>query len=58
MTEPLFYRIKEVAEILRIGRNAAYEMAADGRLPVVRIGKQLRVPRDKFEQMFEIEDES
>lgn len=53
--EPAFLRVEEAAKVLRIGRTLAYSMAADGRLPVIRVGKQLRVPRRKFEQMFEIE---
>lgn len=50
-----FLTVEEAGATLRIGRTLAYEMAADGRLPVIRVGKQLRVPRRKFEQMFEIE---
>ena len=50
-----FLRVEEAAKVLRIGRTLAYQMAASGELPVIRVGKQLRVPRRKFEQMFEIE---
>lgn len=50
-----FLTVEEAGRVLRVGRTLAYEMAADGRLPVIRVGKQLRVPRRKFEQMFEIE---
>ncbi len=50
--QPLFYRVEEAAEILRISRSSAYEMAktwlrtdgADG-LPCVRLGRRLVVPR-------------
>jgi len=55
---PDFLTVAEAARILRIGRTAAYEQAvryeatggAEG-LPVIRIGKQLRVPTARLEAM-------
>lgn len=38
-------RADEVAKALRIGRTKAYEMMAAGELPVVRLGRCVRVPR-------------
>lgn len=35
----------EVAQILGIGRTKVYELMAGGELPVVRIGRFVRVPR-------------
>ena len=54
---PDFLTIEQAATILRIGRAAAYALAhrylatdgAEG-LPVIRIGKQLRVPRIALER--------
>lgn len=47
-----FYRVEEAAEILRISRSSAYEMAnawlrSDGAhgLPCVRLGRRIVVPR-------------
>jgi len=51
-----FLTVEEAGAILRIGRTLAYEMAGDGRLPVIRVGKQLRVPRRKFEEQFGLEE--
>lgn len=49
--EPLFLKVPEVAERLRIGRNRAYEMVAAGEIPSVRIGpKLIRIPREAFER--------
>lgn len=52
-TGTLLLRIPEVARELGIARSLAYEMARDGRLPVVRIGKAVRVPRRRLEQWIE-----
>ena len=53
---PPFFTVEEAAEVVRIGRTLAYQLAArfeatngaDG-LPVVRIGRLLRVPRAALE---------
>lgn len=41
-------RPSEVAEMLGIGRTKAYELIAGGKLPVVRIGTAVRVPRSRL----------
>jgi hypothetical protein len=53
-----FLTILEAAALLRIGRTVAYEqarryLATGGRegLPVVRLGRQLRVPRHALERL-------
>jgi len=38
-------RAVEVAKLLGVSRSLAYEMMATGRLPVVRIGRAVRVPK-------------
>jgi excisionase family DNA binding protein len=48
---PLVLTVEEAARALRIGRGAAYEAARTGELPVIRIGRTLRVPRHALEQM-------
>jgi excisionase family DNA binding protein len=40
----------EVQKILRIGRSKLYEMIARQELPVVRIGRAVRIPRRELEQ--------
>jgi excisionase family DNA binding protein len=42
---PLLLRAAEVAAILGIGRSTVFELVAAGELPVVRIGRSVRVPR-------------
>lgn len=60
---PLVLTIPEAAEVLRLSRSTAYELArryeaTSGRegLPVVRLGRRLRVPRHRLEQLLESAD--
>jgi hypothetical protein len=55
---PDFLRVDEAARVLCIGRTTAYALASEfldtngaSGLPVVRLGKQLRVPRRRLEAM-------
>ncbi len=43
--------ITEVAKVLGIGRNQAYEAARSGQIPVIRIGKRMLVPCAAIERM-------
>jgi excisionase family DNA binding protein len=57
MTEPLaVLTIEEAAELLRIGRSAAYEAARRGQLPVIRLGRSLRVPRHQLDRMLGVQE--
>lgn len=42
---PLMLRVDDLMVLLDIGRNTAYELLRCGQLRSVRIGKQLRVPK-------------
>ena len=44
--DALLLRAEEVQLALGLGRSKVYEMMADGSLPVIRIGKSVRVPAD------------
>jgi excisionase family DNA binding protein len=62
---PEVLTIEEAAKVLRIGRGAAYALArrylaTDGRegLPVVRLGRSLRVPRAKLLALLEADVEA
>ena len=43
---PLTLRVEDLTSILDIGRNTAYELVRCGTIRSVRIGKQLRIPKD------------
>lgn len=56
---PLMLTVEEAAQLCRISRSSAYELAreyerTDGAsgLPVVRIGRRLRVPRTQLFERF------
>lgn len=40
----------EVAVALGVARSKAYALMADGTLPVLRIGRNVRVPKDALEE--------
>lgn len=42
---PLTLRVEELMPILGIGRNTAYELIRCGKINGIRIGKQLRIPK-------------
>ena len=43
---PLVLRMEDLMPVLDIGRNAAYELIRCGQIRSVRIGRQIRVPKD------------
>lgn len=51
--EKLTYTVTEAAELLGIGRSAAYEAARTGQLPTVRIGKRILIPAVGLQRLLE-----
>ncbi len=51
--ENILLRARDVAEALGVAKSTAYELMATGQLPVVRIGRSVRVPRDALRQWIE-----
>ncbi len=47
--EPLLLRPTEVATLLGLGRSTIFALLAAGDLPVIRIGRSVRVPRAALE---------
>lgn len=45
--------VPEAAKLLGISRNHGYELARQGKLPVIRLGKRLIIPRIGFEKWLE-----
>jgi excisionase family DNA binding protein len=44
-TDVVLLKARQVASLLGVSRSQAYAMMATGRLPVVRIGRSVRVPK-------------
>jgi excisionase family DNA binding protein len=58
---PEVLTVEEAASVLRIGRGAAYELArqwresgGQGGLPVVTLGRSLRVPREALRRLLDV----
>ena len=43
---PLALRVEDLIPILNIGRNTAYELVRSGQIKSIRIGRQLRIPKE------------
>lgn len=48
--KPATFTVCQAAKVLGIGRSLAYEAAARGELPTVRIGTRILVPRLALEE--------
>jgi len=44
-SEKLLLRVSEAAEALGISRSHCYELIQNGKLPVIRLGASVRIPR-------------
>lgn len=49
----LCIKVTEAAKMLAISRNFAYELVKQGKLPVVKFGKRILIPRVALEKMLE-----
>ena len=50
MSDPLLLRVAQAAELLGIPERTVYLWCQDGRLPVVRVGRVVRIPRHALEE--------
>lgn len=48
---PLLMHVTEAARMLSVSRSHLYELISEGRVPVVRLGKSIRVPRAAIEAL-------
>jgi excisionase family DNA binding protein len=47
----LTYTVEEAAEIVGVGRSAAYSAVRAGDIPSIKVGRRLLVPRRALERM-------
>ena len=50
---PMTLRVEELMPILGIGRNIAYELVRSGRLRSIRVGRQVRIPKNALIEFLE-----
>ena len=56
--DKLTLTVEETAAVLGISRGLAYEMVKTGRIPSVRFGKRVLVPRQALERLLDSRDKS
>lgn len=44
-----YLRVEEVAKQLKLGRSTVYALIQQQRIPHIRIGMAVRIPKDAFE---------
>ena len=47
---PLALRVEDLMPVLGIGRNTAYELVRSGQIRSVRVGKQIRIPKEALRE--------
>lgn len=52
--ERLVFSIREAAQLLGISLNLTYELAKAGKLPTIKLGKRLLVPKVALQRMLEM----
>jgi len=50
--EPLVYSVDEARKLLKISRGLIYEAINTRRIPHIRIGRRILIPRAGLERMF------
>ena len=50
---PVTLRVEELMPLLGIGRNIAYELVRSGRLRSIRVGRQVRIPKNALIEFLE-----
>lgn len=50
---PMTLRAEELMPVLGIGRNTAYELVRSGKLRSIRVGRQVRIPKNALIEFLE-----
>ncbi len=53
MRTPMLLTVRDVEAELQLGRTRTYELLRSGSIPVIRVGRALRVPRDALRRWVE-----
>jgi len=55
--QALLLTVKEAAELMRVGRDMAYALVAEKKIPFIRLGRHIRIPRASLIAHLEAEAE-
>lgn len=50
---PLVLSVNQLIDVLNIGRNTAYELIRNGRIKCIRVGHQIRVPKEAIQNFLQ-----
>ena len=50
---PVTLRVEELMPVLGIGRNTAYALVRSGKLRSIRVGRQVRIPKNALIEFLE-----
>ena len=53
---PLVLSVTDVMDILNIGRNTAYDLVRSNQIYNIRIGNQIRIPKDALLSFLQVAD--
>ena len=42
----LFISVDQLSKVLSVGRNSAYKLVRSGQVASIRVGKQIRIPKE------------
>ncbi|WP_432664200.1 helix-turn-helix domain-containing protein [Wukongibacter baidiensis] len=48
--EKYVYTVREVAKVLEIGMNSAYDLIHENVIPHIRLGRKIRIPKKAFDE--------
>jgi len=51
LTETLTYSVKEAAKVLGIGTALTYELVKQEKIPILRLGKTIRIPKKALHEL-------
>ncbi|WP_302326120.1 helix-turn-helix domain-containing protein [Enterocloster lavalensis] len=49
-TECMVYSVVQAAEVLGVSKSFMYKLARNKAIPVIRLGKRLVIPKNKFHE--------
>ena len=51
---PLVLSVEDLADVLGIGINSAYELVRSGKVGSIRIGRQYKIPKTRWKRILQL----